>query len=343
MSIRIRALVVIGVLTFAPVVEVQAQGRFAFGAVVALQGTPHLWIADEYGVLHWAGDTWALVGRHVVWSDRTEVALAQLRQLYRGDPWLSAGLLKDGEAIYLVKWETDWSQPQLFHIQSIADVELFGINGSNYGHFVWDRAAWEQAWGIAAGGLQRATLSAATVPSVPQEVLDSWAAYDQRITRALALLWAYNIGTNESDWRSVYGWPLARQRTEIVWGNIPAGGWFEAANNRIVIDLENYQHEPLAALASVLAHEVHHAVSGLSYHWGQPSWAAACLEDEMVAFAWGAAAWELFRPGLDDSWTAGELFAEELYQAWKDERLREYVLTSEGYQQQCLGRVLPDF
>ena len=344
--LRFLVMVAIGVLTFAPVVGVQAQGRFAHGAVVALRGTPHLWIADEYGVLHWAGDTWALVGRHVVWSDRTEVTLAQLRQLYRGDPWLSAGLLKDGDAIYLVKWETDWVQPQLFHIQSIADVELFGINGSNYGYFVWDRAAWEQAWGISAGGLQRFTLSAATVQSVPQEVMNSWAAYDQRIRRALALLWDYNILTGESDWRSEYGWPLAHQRTEIVWGNIRAGGLFDFTNNRIVIN-QSYQHEPLPALAAVLAHEVHHAI-----HWWKAlhaqsfdptTFAAACLKDEMVAFAWTGAAWELFRSGLDDYWTDGELLAEEAYQAWKGERLREFVLTSEGYQQQCLGSVLPDF
>ena len=39
---------------------VQGQGSFAHGAVVALQGTPHLWFADEHGVLHWGGDTRAL-------------------------------------------------------------------------------------------------------------------------------------------------------------------------------------------------------------------------------------------------------------------------------------------
>ena len=344
MNIRIwfLCLVVIGVLTFAPVRVVQAQGVFAHGAVVALQGTPHLWIADEWGILHWAGDTRALAGKHVVWSDRTEVTLTQLLGLYRGDPWLSTGLLKDGAPIYLVKWETDWAWPTLLHIQSIADVELFGINGSNYGSYVLDKATWEQYYGISASGLQRSTLPAATVQSVPQEVLNSWAAYDQRIRRALALLWTYNIGTEGGDWRSEYGWPLAHQRTEIVWGNIPAGGWYEFGNNRIVIN-EIYQHEPLSTLASVLAHEVHHAVSGLGYHWGRSSWAAACLKDEMIAFAWEAAAWGLFRSGLDDSWTGGELKAEEVYWAWQDKRLREFVLTSEGYQEQCLGSVLPDF
>lgn len=163
------ALALIGVLisTLAPALMVQAQGVFAHGAVVALQGTPHLWIADEQGVLHWAGDTRALAGRHVRWDNRIEVTLAQLQGLHRGDPWLSAGLLKDGDPIYLVKWETEWASPRLFHIQSIADVELFGINGSNYGNFVLDRATWEQRFGISAAGLPRATLPAATTPPAP--------------------------------------------------------------------------------------------------------------------------------------------------------------------------------
>ena len=171
MNIRVRfiALVVIGVLisTLVPALMVQAQGVFAHGAVVALQGTPHLWIADQQGVLHWAGDTRALAGRHVRWDSRIEVTLAQLQGLNRGDPWLSAGLLKDGDPIYLVKWETEWPQPRLFHIQSIGDVELFGINSSNYGNFVLGLATWEQRFGISAAGLQRSTLPAATAPPAP--------------------------------------------------------------------------------------------------------------------------------------------------------------------------------
>ena len=101
MNLRSRfiALIVAGVLisTLAPALMVQAQGVFAHGAVVALQGTPHLWIADEQGVLHWAGDTRALAGKHIRWDSRIEVSLAQLQALNRGDPWLSAGLLKDGD------------------------------------------------------------------------------------------------------------------------------------------------------------------------------------------------------------------------------------------------------
>ena len=151
----------IAVAAFVAVPVAQAQQVFVHGAVVALQGTPHLWIADEQGVLHWGGDTRALAGRHVNWSARIEVSLDGLRALETGDPWLSAGLLKDGDPIYLVKWETEWPQPRLLHIQSIADVELFGINETNYGNFVLDIAAWEARYGMSVAGLERAELPAA--------------------------------------------------------------------------------------------------------------------------------------------------------------------------------------
>ena len=151
----------------APALTVQARSTFTPGTVVALQGTPHLWFADAQGVLHWGGDTRALAGRYTNWNNRVEVSLEQLRTFQRGDPWLSAGLLKDGDPIYLVKWETEWAAPRLFHIQSIADVELLGINGSNYGTFVLERPAWESQFGFSVVDLQLATLAGTTPPPLP--------------------------------------------------------------------------------------------------------------------------------------------------------------------------------
>ena len=163
-TLRFLALVVT-VFLIGGAAPVQGQGTFAHGAVVALQDTPHLWFADEHGILHWGGDTRALAGKHIVWSNRVEVSLEQLRTLPVGDPWLTAGLLKDGDPIYLVKWETDWPQPQLLHIQSIKDVELFGINGSNYGNFVIEKNEWERRFGISVSLLTRDILAAAVTPS----------------------------------------------------------------------------------------------------------------------------------------------------------------------------------
>ena len=164
-TLRFLALIV-GVLLIGSGGSAQGQGAFAHGTVVALQGTPHLWIADAQGVLHWGGDTRALAGKHVNWNDRRDVSLAELQTYPIGDPWLSAGLLKDGDPIYQVKWESEWPLPKLLHIQSIKDVELFGINGSNYGHFVIDKAAWEQRYGIDAASLERQPLASAVPPGV---------------------------------------------------------------------------------------------------------------------------------------------------------------------------------
>ena len=52
----------------------------------------------------------------------------------------------------------------LFHIQAIGDVELFGINGGNYGRFVVDRPTWEARFGRSVAGLQRSALAVATMP-----------------------------------------------------------------------------------------------------------------------------------------------------------------------------------
>jgi hypothetical protein len=134
------------------------QTTFPPHAVVALRGTPHLWIADESGRLHWGGDTRALQGRVVDWNTRIEMSLDTLNTLQLGDPYLSAGLLKDGIPIYLVKWETTDAQPRLLHIQCIRDVELFGINGSNYSTFVLDRDKWEAQFHIPVSTLQRGEL-----------------------------------------------------------------------------------------------------------------------------------------------------------------------------------------
>src|SRR3712207_4330302 len=104
-----------------------SQAPYAPGAVVSLRGTPHIWIADDRGVLHWGGDTRALAGKFVNWDNRTEATLEQIQAARPGDPWLSAGLLKDGDPIYLPKWETTADRPTLFRIQSISDVQVFGI------------------------------------------------------------------------------------------------------------------------------------------------------------------------------------------------------------------------
>ncbi len=168
-----RTLLAGGISVLALSRSAKAQSALKHGTVVQLDTTPHIWVADWQGVLHWAGDTRALQGRHVDWSRHRHVWLHTLEGNYLqrgygyqvGDPWLSLGLLKDGDPIYLPKWETNWAVPKLYHILNIRDVELFGINETNYGKFVIDRTEWERRHGFDVNILERHSLPS-TVPDV---------------------------------------------------------------------------------------------------------------------------------------------------------------------------------
>ena len=128
--------------------------------VVRLEGTPHIWLRDTTGAVRWVGDTRALQAVTVPWNQVRTITLTSAL-VKRLDPLLSAGLLKDGEPIYLVKWETSWVQPVLQHIQSIDDVRVFGINETNYGRFVLDRRDWESRYGFSVDSLVREELQPA--------------------------------------------------------------------------------------------------------------------------------------------------------------------------------------
>jgi hypothetical protein len=147
-----------------PAQALTQQQSFPTGTVVGLQGTPHLWIAGDDGTLHWAGDTRALAARTVFWNTRVDLPIDRLRTYRTGDPYLSTGLLKIGEPIYLPKWEVGQATPTLFHIQSIPDVEIFGINADNYGRFVLDRDAWQARYGFNPDTLPRGELPPAVGP-----------------------------------------------------------------------------------------------------------------------------------------------------------------------------------
>ena len=132
------------------------------GTPVALRNTSHLYLVGNDRQLHWLGDTRALEGKPIRWDQRQTWSYSQLVRAPLGDPYLSAGLLKDGDPNYLVKWEHDWEHPKLLHIPSIRDVEIFGINASNYGRFVMGTASWEARYGFTVADLQHDQLQPAT-------------------------------------------------------------------------------------------------------------------------------------------------------------------------------------
>jgi hypothetical protein len=142
--------------------EALAQCNVAPGSVVSLVGTPHLFINEGTSVnLHWGGDTRALSGRDIQWGNTCSVGLDPLEQMFRGDPWLSAGLPQVGEVIYQAKWEQEWASPKLLRIRTIDDVELFGIGDNNYGNFVLERYTWEGRYGFQVGNLEVGPLASA--------------------------------------------------------------------------------------------------------------------------------------------------------------------------------------
>ncbi len=119
---------------------------------------------------------------------------------------MSAGLLKDGDPIYLVKWETDWAQPRLLHIQSIEDVELFGINGSNYGNFVIEKNEWERRFGISAAGLQRGTLPSTSAPGTVTPTPISKSTPEPSLASGRAALVALYNATGGANWGNNRYW-----------------------------------------------------------------------------------------------------------------------------------------
>jgi hypothetical protein len=124
------------------------------GEVLALEQTPHLWVADQQGVAHLAGDPVALAAHPVDWKDRRDITKDELGAMPRGEPWLSMSLVRLGEAIYLPRQTGDGAPPTLAHVTSADDLALMGVTAENYGQLVLDRPAWEQRYGYDAARLQ---------------------------------------------------------------------------------------------------------------------------------------------------------------------------------------------
>jgi hypothetical protein len=99
-----------------------------------------------------------LAGASSNWNDRRPVNLAQLRSFRIGDPWLSAGLLKVGDPIYLVKWEVVRNGRRCCTSSYRRRADL-RHHRTNYGDFVLDQASWEQRFGIGVSSLTKGELA----------------------------------------------------------------------------------------------------------------------------------------------------------------------------------------
>jgi hypothetical protein len=129
----------------------QSQARLPHGTVLLLQGTPYYWVADEAGVLHWASDTRALVGRYAKWEHVREVTTAELARLPRGEPWLTApfAFVRDRDnQLYLVRWESGVKWPALSSVPSLEALQFFGITSGVVEQHVTDQRTWEWVAGV---------------------------------------------------------------------------------------------------------------------------------------------------------------------------------------------------
>jgi hypothetical protein len=194
------AILTIAALNSAAAPSAAAQCSLAPGSVVQLLGTPHLFIVDHEGTLHWGGDTRGLAGRVIAWDDRCTVTLQELQELPRGNPWLSSGLPKIGEPIYLSKWETEETAPTLLRIQSIPDVELFGIQTSNYGNYVIDRARYEREHSTNVGTLMVGPLASAAsfAMSPSDQATYGQLLLDMKTVESATLARRYQMGEDPS-------------------------------------------------------------------------------------------------------------------------------------------------
>lgn len=126
--------------------------------VVQLTGTPHLWLTDDRGVLHWGGDTRSLAGRSIDWPRRQTMTLAEITALPTNEPLLSNGIVDFEGALYLVKWETEETAPRLLHIRNLADARGFGVTPENLAALMIDPGVLEGRLGRPLSSLERGVL-----------------------------------------------------------------------------------------------------------------------------------------------------------------------------------------
>ena len=117
------------------------------GTLVLVRDTPHFWVADEQGVLHWANGTRALVGRYVRWSDQRTVSTAELEQLPRGEPWLLLPLSfvrTGGPELYVMVWQGGVTWPALLRVSSVEALRPFGVTPEHVERLGTDVRTWER-------------------------------------------------------------------------------------------------------------------------------------------------------------------------------------------------------
>lgn len=128
---------------------------------------------------------------------------------------------------------------------------------------------------------------------------------------------------------------------DVVFEQLPASvyGRYYGSRNRIAVS-EALRGQSDVVLVAVLIHETYHAQQQV-LRGGYQETAAECLQEEVDAFRLEAKWWyeQYGRYGKRNPNRVERRF-NNLMQAWLNRGLREWVLLSEGYQEQCLGGVV---
>lgn len=132
---------------------------FAPGTVVVIRGTPHLFVSDADGRLHWAADPRAIEGRAVTPARFVVASLEEVMASPRGEPWVTLPILVDGTQIAVASATGEDTAPTLRIVGSVAELEAIGVDRENYGRLAVDRARWERLVGTDSSTLERSPLA----------------------------------------------------------------------------------------------------------------------------------------------------------------------------------------
>ena len=128
--------------------------------------------------------------------------------------------------------------------------------------------------------------------------------------------------------------------TTVVFDNINSWGVYSLSRNRIAINA-SLRGQSKEVLASILVHEAVHVLAHQDRGGRPQATAAECLQEELNAFRVQASWWERRYGRYGVRYPNGAQQAlNGLVSAWFNQSIKEWVLLSEGYQNQCLGGVV---
>jgi hypothetical protein len=157
---------------------------------------------------------------------------------------------------------------------------------------------------------------------------------DDQIFVALTIAYHYY-----PEWRELAQSAVLSQ-TRVVWEEMDEHilGYYSSRDNTIYLNTL-LKAESYTIIAGVIFHETAHAAFAARQTYEDTP--AGCLEEEMEAFRWEAEGFARIRQGTED--TELGRYMNNLVVLRKLHQLQSHVLLMDGYQEQCLGRVLPDY